>query len=65
MPTSSTSDAYKALGERSLTTPKPENYSFKFATDRSILIVGSFALLENDFEAVVLNLEPEICEGES
>jgi 4-diphosphocytidyl-2-C-methyl-D-erythritol kinase len=54
-----TSDAYKALDERSLTTPNSKSIlSSSQSTEH--FDNGSFASLENDFEEVTLDLEPEI-----
>ena len=54
-----TSDAYKALGERSLTTRNTKTI-LSSSPSTKVFEGGSFARLENDFEEVVLNLAPEI-----
>jgi len=54
-----TSDAYKALDERSLTTPNPKTI-LSSSQPTEHFDIGRFASLENDFEAVVFDLEPEI-----
>jgi 4-diphosphocytidyl-2-C-methyl-D-erythritol kinase len=54
-----TSDAYKALDQRSLTTPNPKTI-LSGSQPKEHFDIGRFASLENDFEAVVFDLEPEI-----
>ena len=54
-----TSNAYKALGERSLTTRNPKTI-LSSSPPTDAFANGSVVLLGNDFEEVVLNLEPEI-----
>jgi 4-diphosphocytidyl-2-C-methyl-D-erythritol kinase len=54
-----TSDAYKALDERSLTTPNSKTI-LSSSQPTEHFAIGRFASLENDFEAVVFDLEPEI-----
>ena len=54
-----TSDAYEALDERSLTTPNPKTI-LSSSQPTEHFDMGRFASLENDFEAVVFDLEPEI-----
>lgn len=54
-----TSDAYKALNERSLTTTNPKTI-LSSSQPTGHFDRGRFASLENDFEAVVFDLEPEI-----
>ena len=54
-----TSDAYEALDERSLTTPNPKTI-LSSSQPTEHFDIGRFASLENDFEAVVFDLEPEI-----
>lgn len=54
-----TSDAYQALDERSLTTPNPKTI-LSSSQPTEHFDIGRFASLENDFEAVVFDLEPEI-----
>jgi len=54
-----TSDAYAALDERSLTTPNPKTI-LSSSQPTEHFDMGRFASLENDFEAVVFDLEPEI-----
>jgi len=54
-----TSEAYKALDERSLTTPNPKTI-LSGSQPTEHFDIGRFASLENDFEAVVFDLEPEI-----
>ena len=54
-----TSDAYKALDERALTTPNPKTI-LSSSQPTEHLDTRRLASLENDFEAVVFDLEPEI-----
>jgi 4-diphosphocytidyl-2-C-methyl-D-erythritol kinase len=54
-----TSDAYEALDERSLTTPNSKTI-LSSSQPTEHFDIGRFASLENDFEAVVFDLEPEI-----
>ena len=55
----STGSAYKSLGERSLTTRNPKTI-LSSSPPTDAFANGSLVLLGNDFEEVVLNLEPEI-----
>jgi len=59
-----TSDAYKALDERSLTTRNSKTI-LSSSQPTEHFDNGSFASLENDFEEVVLNLEPEIARAKA
>ena len=54
-----TSEAYKALDERSLTTPNSKTI-LSSSQPTEHFDFGRCASLENDFEAVVFDLEPEI-----
>lgn len=54
-----TSDAYQALDERSLTTRNAKTI-LSSSQPTEHFDSGSFASLENDFEQVVFDLEPEI-----
>jgi 4-diphosphocytidyl-2-C-methyl-D-erythritol kinase len=54
-----TSDAFKALDERSLTTPNSKTI-LSSSQPTEHFVIGRFASLENDFEAVVFDLETEI-----
>ena len=55
----STSDAYKALDERSLTTPNSKTI-LSTSPRSKIFDKADFASLTNDFEVVAFNLAPEI-----
>jgi 4-diphosphocytidyl-2-C-methyl-D-erythritol kinase len=60
----STSDAYKALDERSLTTRNSKTI-LSSSQPTEHFDSGSLASLENDFEEVVLDLEPEIARAKA
>jgi 4-diphosphocytidyl-2-C-methyl-D-erythritol kinase len=60
----STSHAYKALDERSLTTRNSKTI-LSSSQPTEHFDNGSFASLENDFEEVILNLEPEIARAKA
>lgn len=59
-----TSEAYKALDERSLTTRNSKTILSSLQPTEH-LDSGSFASLENDFEEVILDLEPEIARAKA
>lgn len=59
-----TSDAYKALDERSLTTLNSKTI-LSSSQPTEHFDSGRFASLENDFEEVILNLEPEIARAKA
>ena len=58
-----TSDAYKALDERSLTTRNPK--TILSSSQPTAILDNGFASLENDFEEVVFDLEPEIARAKA
>src|SRR4030095_12460593 len=59
-----TSDAYKALDERSLTTRNSKTI-LSSSQPTAIFDNGSFGSVENDFEKVILDLEPEIARAKA
>lgn len=59
-----TSDAYKALDERSLTTLNSKTI-LSSSQPTEYFDSGTFASLENDFEEVIFDLEPEIARAKA
>jgi 4-diphosphocytidyl-2-C-methyl-D-erythritol kinase len=59
-----TSDAYKVLDERSLTTRNSKTI-LSSSQPTEHFVNGSFASLENDFEEVTFDLEPEIARAKA
>ena len=60
----STSDAYKALDERSLTTHNSKTI-LSTSVAKQVFDRADFAFLRNDFEVVAFDLAPEICRAKA
>lgn len=59
-----TSDAYETLDQRSLTTPNSKTI-LSSSQPTEHFDIGNLASLENDFEAVIFDLEPEIARAKA